>query len=128
MDCDAAAFEVGDRVVVEYDATTGEPTVIGFAEEPRECSAEGFIVTGPDGPVLLFWDEDEGEGEWVRLDYDNLPVQDGGQWFSADGERRLRFGRGSSFNYVYEKLRRSLGSFNTHLVTAGITGEYLFAL
>ena len=39
MECNAAAFEEGDRVVVQFDAQDWEtPVVIGFESEPRPCS------------------------------------------------------------------------------------------
>jgi len=39
MDCNADAFDVGDRVIVEFDGMTwGSPKVIGFVENPKPCS------------------------------------------------------------------------------------------
>ena len=41
MSCDAAAFEVGDRVLVEFqDRDWQQPRVIGFEKEPKPC----FII------------------------------------------------------------------------------------
>lgn len=38
MDCNAAAFEVGDRVVVEFGGQSWDsPAVIGFESNPRPC-------------------------------------------------------------------------------------------
>ena len=45
MECNAEAFEVGDRVVVEFayhDQT--KPRVIGFESNPRECFTAGILV------------------------------------------------------------------------------------
>lgn len=39
MDCNADAFEVGDRVVVEFVGAEWEaPRVVGFVEQPRPCA------------------------------------------------------------------------------------------
>lgn len=39
MDCDAIAFEVGDRVLVQFTGQdASQPTVIGFETDPRPCS------------------------------------------------------------------------------------------
>jgi len=41
MTCDAEAFEVGDRVVVEFFAQNwATPTVIGFLSNPRPCGGD----------------------------------------------------------------------------------------
>lgn len=37
MDCDAAAFSVGDDVVIEFERDWGSATVIGFEHDPRAC-------------------------------------------------------------------------------------------
>ena len=38
MDCNADAFEIGDRVLVEFqDRDWSQPKVIGFESNPREC-------------------------------------------------------------------------------------------
>jgi hypothetical protein len=39
MECNAVAFEVGDRVVVGFDGMNwGSPKVIGFVESPKPCA------------------------------------------------------------------------------------------
>ena len=39
MDCDASAFAVGDRVVVEFEGQSWQaPRIIGFVESPKPCS------------------------------------------------------------------------------------------
>lgn len=40
MDCNGAAFEDGDRVLVRYTVTG--PLVVGFAENPKSCGNIGF--------------------------------------------------------------------------------------
>jgi len=37
MTCNAEAFEVGDRVIVDLHLGVGVPTVVGFYENPRQC-------------------------------------------------------------------------------------------
>ncbi|MDP4557961.1 hypothetical protein Q9247_09725 [Halomonas meridiana] len=37
MDCNGAAFEEGDRVLVAFAGNVEGPTVVGFEEEPRSC-------------------------------------------------------------------------------------------
>jgi len=39
MDCNASAFEAGDRVVVRFHQE-GDPTVIGFESNPKPCSVK----------------------------------------------------------------------------------------
>jgi hypothetical protein len=54
MDCHAAAFELGDRVVVEFQGQDWAlPRVIGFESEPRECSAQGLACRVGDTPQVL---------------------------------------------------------------------------
>lgn len=45
MDCHAIAFEIGDRVVVQFnDQDWTQPTVIGFEQQPKTCYTPGIIV------------------------------------------------------------------------------------
>lgn len=37
MTCNAEAFEVGDKVIVDLHGGVGVPTVIGFYDNPRQC-------------------------------------------------------------------------------------------
>ena len=63
MDCNGAAFEAGDRVVVTFPAQTWESArVVGFYSNPRPCNSAGmelhnaFVqITAPlsDGPFNL---------------------------------------------------------------------------
>ena len=47
MECNAAVFEVGDHVMVEFQSRDwNQPKVIGFAENPRPCNTLGVIFTG----------------------------------------------------------------------------------
>lgn len=69
MSCNSAAFENGDRVIVEFshDAQNKwtNPKVIGFESNPRSCGFT-FTLTRDDGLVLdemLHWDDEM--GQWV---------------------------------------------------------------
>ena len=45
MECDSAAFEVNDRVLVEFaDRTWNSPKIIGFEKEPRGCVPEYIVL------------------------------------------------------------------------------------
>ena len=49
MDCDEAAFEEGDRVLVEYAFQDAEqPRIIGFESDPRPCGVpcHGLVING----------------------------------------------------------------------------------
>ncbi len=56
MSCDGAAFEVGDRVVVQFtDQKWDNPRVIGFEEEPQPCNI----------PLIAFYGENVGLDGWA---------------------------------------------------------------
>jgi hypothetical protein len=45
LDCNTAAFTVGDEVVVQYEAQSPEkPKVIGFRHHPRPCAGVRFYT------------------------------------------------------------------------------------
>lgn len=73
MDCNAEAFEVGDRVVVAFDAQDwAQPRVIGFADNPRECRWSGIICKPvsdtEDAPTtVLQWKNDAWIDRRARL-------------------------------------------------------------
>ena len=63
MECDSLAFDVGDRVLVEFVSQRWEnPRVIGFAEEPKECC---LPVYAPSGGLIHYWPLDEEAGSIV---------------------------------------------------------------
>lgn len=45
MDCDGAAFEEGDRVLVAFAGNVKGPTVVGFVSEPKGCTVEFMGIT-----------------------------------------------------------------------------------
>ena len=52
MECNAAVFEVGDKVMVEFqNRDWKQPKVIGFADNPKPCSVRGIIFTADVGPL-----------------------------------------------------------------------------
>jgi len=47
MECDAEAFEAGDRVLVEFQGRDwSAPKVIGFESEPKPCLPNYIVMTG----------------------------------------------------------------------------------
>ncbi len=67
MDCNADAFEVGDRVLVEFVGQDwAAPRIIGFESEPKECCIEEWRMAQTDGLGERFgsvaWGAD---GVWV---------------------------------------------------------------
>ena len=54
MSCNAAAFENGDSVIVEFDNfLQGSPRVIGFKEQPRPCESR-YIKVETANAVLIY--------------------------------------------------------------------------
>lgn len=61
MSCNGAAFEDGDRVVVEFRdrsaSGTETPVVIGFESEPKPCANDLIILGDYNGKkYVVFWD------------------------------------------------------------------------
>ncbi len=59
MNCNGRAFEVGDRIVVEFEGQEWDnPKVIGFEEEPQKCDSEFLTVrvTGEGVDLGFVWD------------------------------------------------------------------------
>lgn len=67
MDCNAAAFREGDRVVVHLkDSSWSTPEVIGFEEKPQQC-----------GDILcIYYDGTEMKARKIFLTKDGLQVKD----------------------------------------------------
>ena len=54
MSCNAAAFEVGDRVIVEFQANDWkQPRVIGFVDYPKACAGGALYCIPADNDALL---------------------------------------------------------------------------
>lgn len=47
MDCDGAAFEEGDRVLVAFAGNVKGPTVVGFESSPKVCCEAEILAIGP---------------------------------------------------------------------------------
>lgn len=77
MTCDASAFEVGDRAIVEFQSQDWtQPVVIGFVERPRGC---GVIVLARFG-YNYWWVQDE----WFPERYYEVAVQNNVQMCKFD--------------------------------------------
>ena len=88
MDCNAIAFENGDRVVVEFEGQDwNAPKVIGFETNPRPClPGENFVLVrcdmtdreGPHGSVrehwyyYFVWDIKRNDYAWIDDGEDGL--------------------------------------------------------
>ena len=57
MNCNTAAFAVGDRVVVAFAGDWTTPMVIGFEAEPRPCALGGFLIVPAGVAALNGWGE-----------------------------------------------------------------------
>lgn len=63
MTCNAQAFEVGDRVVVQFDGRNwANPRVIGFVQNPKACEAWGWGIAGGGYLRSLPWNAGEAAG------------------------------------------------------------------
>jgi hypothetical protein len=66
MTCNAAVFEVGDRVVVQFGGMDwANPAIIGFVENPKPCSLLAIIVNTTAGQFLLYRRPEGTSGELV---------------------------------------------------------------
>lgn len=56
MSCNAGAFVAGDRVVVQFaDQDWTKPKVVGFEEEPRDCTTRLISLFGERVGALGYW-------------------------------------------------------------------------
>jgi hypothetical protein len=77
MDCDGQAFDVGDRVVVEFrNQDLTKPRVIGFESHPQGCGDHGIIgaLAGDDAPAGYHRTK---VGSTYYADYKTLRYKDG---------------------------------------------------
>jgi hypothetical protein len=77
MDCDGQAFDVGDRVVVEFrNQDLKKPCVIGFESHPQGCGDHGIIgaLAGDDAPSGYHRTK---VGSTYYADYKTLRYKDG---------------------------------------------------
>lgn len=92
MTCNAAAFEVGDRVVVEFvGGAWSSPRVIGFFEHPRPCLSrrlvwlpEGFLIQPSSAAAPDGW---------------GLPIDDDGNYTAGGAIRQALINRQPNNNY-----------------------------
>ncbi|MGE4418154.1 MAG: CAP domain-containing protein [Marinobacterium sp.] len=96
MDCNGDAFEVGDRVVVEFRnrsaSGTETPVIIGFESHPKPCKVERFLrVATLTGRTIKIWDETGTLLKSIDLNtYLGTPTGTGSgslvYWYMASGE------------------------------------------
>ena len=71
MECDSAAFEEGDRVLIEFQGREwSSPKVIGFEKEPRQCLPEYLVLrthTYNRDIVLPVWHQSDGTSTTVSV-------------------------------------------------------------
>ena len=71
MSCNAAAFEVGDRVIVEFQSNDWkQPRVIGFVDYPKACAGGALYCIPADNSALYGWSPPVADGE-------GNPINDG---------------------------------------------------
>ncbi len=63
MTCNAAIFEVGDRVLVEFSGDIETPVVVGFEQAPRQCG--GFGLLDVEEALLALYPDPLGAGVTV---------------------------------------------------------------
>ena len=95
MECNAAVFEVGDKVMVEFQGRDWtSPKVIGFAENPKPCNLPGIVLSADINATTeqVFWRE-RTDSAPVALTHPKNPPLVGGNldWTSTDGKIRLSF-------------------------------------
>lgn len=80
MTCDSAAFELGDRVVVQFeDQQWNAPKVIGFESNPKACFFSGWGIAG--GKYIRPKKWDQGIGEMPYRWRDDPPAGGNLSWF-----------------------------------------------
>jgi len=89
MDCDSAAFSVGDSVLVRFiDYDWEHPEVVGFKDNPRPCKKIFVIISSPSGSEAFAWDAVENEIYAEKDTYENVVAEIGGaaSQLVAEGE------------------------------------------
>ena len=71
MECNSAAFEVGDRVIVEFQSNDWkQPRVIGFVDYPKACAGGALYCIPADNDAPYGWAPPVTDG-------DGNPINDG---------------------------------------------------
>ncbi len=69
MNCNGAVFEIGDRVVIEFqNQDWKQPRVIGFEDNPRRCGVQGFFSRNGDARQWLKYED----SAWTAREVQNL--------------------------------------------------------
>lgn len=125
MDCGASAFENGDRVIVKMRQTDGTAeAIIGFAANPKQCAASGFIVTGTGGATLVYRDEET--NTWDKIPFSAVPSGPG-WWHGPTPESTIRW----DGTRVYRKRSRIgsvADSYPGTIVAAAANGDVLYVV
>lgn len=99
LDCGAAAFTVGDAVVVRFEGDAGKPEVIGFRDHPRACAAIRLAT-----PRVVLSHTGEG-GEWQatnkELTFGNV------NWIGKTAQKAVSW-LGAVGRYWYSEAERGL--------------------
>ena len=86
MNCNSAAFEVGDRVIVMYEGQDRtQPKVIGFADHPRDCG--GWIESFDAAVYDLGANDPTAWASLIVPSGDGWPVSNTVPYLSATGIR-----------------------------------------
>lgn len=98
MECNAAVFEVGDKVMVEFqNRDWQQPKVIGFAENPKPCFIHGLMIrtssglAADSGAEIIYPRKTQTAlgYEFQHRKYDNEAVAGYVTWVSTDGKTVL---------------------------------------
>lgn len=107
MDCDAGAFDVGDRVVVQFEGQSwAAPKVVGFESNPKPCAINDFLTIprsdaapsgwglpatdGAGAPINNGLGTEGGANPWVKIRTANYgltrfvqPIEHGNLYFKS---------------------------------------------
>ncbi|MFI8748836.1 hypothetical protein ACIGG6_02355 [Vreelandella lionensis] len=80
MDCNGAAFEQGDKVLVAFAGNINGPTVVGFESAPKMCSALDYITISDevwDKPSAEYLTNTYYQEEWTTPSLLGMPINGG---------------------------------------------------
>ena len=108
MNCDAAAFAVGDRVVVLFqDRDWAQPVVIGFVDNPKPCAAGGGYTFKPvDDTSPSGWPGTYSDRWFAPLDVvdteleEDTRLESGPHFWRGSGGRVVSFDHGRDNRYA----------------------------
>jgi len=81
MECNAAVFEVGDHVMVEFtDRSWLTPKVIGFAENPRPCKVPGIVFASTTPAEIAVFNKHDDD---YRIKHVSGTIQEANIWWKS---------------------------------------------